>query len=212
MAALLAMPMVVRNAINGSNHALATPQLVAPASLGASWSSMAQPLTSWQPAFQNPSAHVQATYAHGEQLVGLYLGYYNHQSENSKLVSSESVLVKSKDPLWAQVSRGTHTLELDGKPVVLRTAELRGAPLASQAKEDRLVVWQIYWVNGTLTAIDVLAKAYAAGYSLMGRGDDSAVILVYAPKGDAGQGEKVLENFVRTNIPYIRKLLEEANP
>ena len=212
MAALLAMPLIVRHAINGSDHSLATPKLVAPASLGAGWSSVAQPLASWQPAFENPSARFQATYAQGEQVVGLYLGYYNHQSDSRKLVSSESVLVKSNDPLWAQVSRGTHTLELDGKPVVVRTAELRGAPLASQAKEDRLIVWQVYWVNGTLTASDVLAKAYAAGYSLMGRGDDSAVILVYAPKGDAGKGNTAIADFVRTNMPHIRKLLDDANP
>jgi EpsI family protein len=144
--------------------------------------------------------------------VGLYLGYYNRQSNDRKLVSSENALVRSKDPLWAQVSRGTHTLELDGKPVVVRTAELRGAPVTSAIKDDRLVVWQVYWVNGTLTASDVLAKAYAAGYSLMGRGDDSAVILVYAPKGDAGQGNKAIADFVRTNMPHISKLLDNANP
>ena len=212
MTALLAMPIMVRHAINGSDHTLAKLQLAAPASLGTGWISAAEQVATWQPAFQNPSAQFQATYAHGEQVVGLYLGYYNHQSDSRKLVSSESVLVKSKDPLWAQVSRGTHTLELDGKPVVVRTAELRGAPLASQVKEDRLVVWQIYWVNGKLTASDVLAKAYAAGYSLIGKGDDSAVILVYAPKGDAGHGEKAIEDFVRTNMPHIRKLLETANP
>jgi EpsI family protein len=103
-------------------------------------------------------------------------------------------------------------LELDGKPVVVRTAELRDAPLVSQVKEDRLVVWQIYWVNGMLTVSDVLAKAYAAGYSLIGRGDDSAVILVYAPKGEAGQGEKAITDFMQTNMPQISKLLENANP
>jgi exosortase A len=211
MAALLAMPMMVHHAIDGSDHALATPQLVAPASLGAGWSSIAQPLASWQPAFQNPSARLQETYAHGEKVVGLYLGYFNRQSDNSKLVSSESVLVKSNDPAWAQVSRGAHTLELDGKPVVVRTAELRGAPLANEVQNDRLVVWQIYWVNGMLTASDVLAKAYAAGFSLIGRGDDSAVILVYAPKRDAGQGEKAIEDFFITNMPHIRNLLEDAN-
>jgi exosortase A len=212
MAALLALPLLARNAINESNHALATPQLVAPTSLGNGWHSGAQPLASWQPAFLKPSAQFQATYAHGEQVVGLYLGYYNRQGNDRKLVSSENVLVRSKDPLWAQVSRGTRTLDLDGKPVVVRTAELRGAPVTSAVKDDRLVVWQMYWVNGTLTASDVLAKAYAAGYSLIGRGDDSAVILVYAPKGEAGQGEKVLEEFLRTNLPHIRKLLDAANP
>jgi exosortase A len=212
MVALLAMPMVVHNAINRSNHALSTPKLVALASLGAGWSSVAQPLASWQPAFQNPSAQFQTTYTRGEQVVGLYLGYYNRQSDSRKLVSSENVLVKSNDPQWAQVSRGTQSLELDGKPVVVRTAELRDAPLVSQVKEDRLVVWQIYWVNGMLTVSDVLAKAYAAGYSLIGRGDDSAVILVYAPKGEAGQGEKAITDFMQTNMPQISKLLENANP
>ena len=212
MAALLAMPLILRHAINGSDHALATPQLAVPANLGPGWISLAQKVATWQPAFQNPSAQVHASYANDEQLVGLYLGYYNRQSDNSKLVSSQSVLVKSNDPLWAQVSRGTHTLELDGRPLLVRTAELRGAPVASQVKEDRLVVWQIYWVNGTLTASDLLAKAYAAGYSLIGKGDDSAVILVYAPKGDAGQGEKNIENFVLSNMSHIRKLLENANP
>ncbi len=212
MATLLAMPLVARNAINESNHALATPKLLAPARLGADWTSIAQPLSSWQPAFLNPSAHIQTTYGRGEQVVGLYLGYYNRQRDDRKLVSSENALVKSKDPLWAQVSRSTRSLELDGRHVVVRTAELRGAPAAGAIKDDRLVIWQIYWVNGTLTSSDVLAKAYAAGYSLIGKGDDSAVILVYAPKGDAGQGEKLLGDFVRTNMPYIRKLLENANP
>jgi exosortase A len=212
MAALLTMPMVVRTAINGSNHALASPQLVAPASLGDGWSSVAQPLASWQPAFVNPSAQFQKTYAHGEHVVGLYIGYYNRQGNDRKLVSSENGLVRSKDPLWAQVSRGTHTLELDGKPVVVRTAELRDAQVADAVRDQRLVVWQMYWVNGTLTASDVLAKAYAAGYSLIGRGDDSAVILVYATKSDAGQGNKVIADFLRTNMPHIRKLLDNANP
>jgi EpsI family protein len=94
----------------------------------------------------------------------------------------------------------------------MRTAELRGVPLTSQAIDDRLVVWQIYWVNGKLTSNDVMAKAYGAGYSLIGRGDDAAVILVYAPKGDAGQGDRNIGDFVRANMPHIRKLLEDANP
>ena len=212
LVALLAMQLLARNAIYGSAHARAMPQLKAPASLGSDWISTPLQSTEWLPAFQNPAAQLQATYVNGEQVVGLYLGYYNHQSDNRKLVSSENVLVKSKDPLWAQVSRSTRSLELGGEPVVVRTAELRGRPVASQAHEDRLVVWQIYWVNGTLTASDVFAKAYAAGYSLIGRGDDSAVILVYAPKGEAGNGERAIGDFLRTNILSIGKLLESANP
>jgi len=210
--ALLAMPVIARNAINGSDRASALPKLKAPANLGSGWSSTSLQSVSWQPAFQNPSTQLQATYTLGEQVVGLYLGYYHHQSGESKLVSSDNVLVKSNDPLWAQVSRGTRTLELNGMPLVMRTAELRGAPVTNQGQENRLVVWQIYWVNGALTASDVLAKAYTAGYSLIGRGDDSAVILVYAPKGEAGRGEKAVGEFLSTNMQHIRKILETANP
>lgn len=212
IAVLLAMPVIARSAIDGSDRARVMPQLTAPASLGSDWTATSQQSADWQPAFQNPTAQLQATYVNGKEVVGLYLGYYNHQRDNRKLVSSENTLVKSKDPLWAQLSRGTHTLQLGGEPVVVRTAELRGRPVASQANEDRLVVWQIYWVNGTLTASDVFAKAYAAGYSLIGRGDDSAVILIYAPKGEAGHGERAIEAFLRANILNISKLLESANP
>lgn len=212
IAVLLAMPLIARGVINGSTHARAIPKLAAPASLGSDWRSADLQSARWQPAFQNPSAQTQASYARGDQLVGLYLGYYNHQNDVSKLVSSENVLVKSKDPLWAQVSRGTRTLEMGNKPLVIRTAELRGTAAEGQAQENRLVVWQVYWVNGTLTSSDVLAKAYAAGYSLIGRGDDSAVILVYAAKGESGQGERAIENFVSTNMPHILGLLESANP
>jgi exosortase A len=211
IACLLAMPLLARGIINGSTHANAIPQLAAPVNLGSDWRSADLQSAHWQPAFQNPSAHTQTSYAKGDQLVSLYLGYYHHQNDVSKLVSSENMLVKSSDPLWAQVSRGTRTLEMGNKPLVIRTAELRGTPAEGQAQENRLVVWQVYWVNGTLTASDVLAKAYAAGYSLIGRGDDSAVILVYAPKGEAGNGERAIEDFLRANMQHIRKLLESAN-
>jgi exosortase A len=212
IAVMVAMPVVVRQTLKASNDALATPQLMAPGTMGSGWSSTALPFVSWQPAFSNPSTQLQASYAHGDQVVGLYLGYYKHQSDSSKLVSSENVLVKSQDPLWVQVSRGSRTLELDGQPLAIRTAELRGTPVASQAQENRLVVWQTYWVNGTVTSSDMLAKVYAAGYSLMGRGDDSAVILVYAPKGEGERGERAIEGFLRASMPSIRKLLETANP
>jgi len=212
VAVLLAMPLIARNAINGSAHAGAKPQLIAPKDIGPGWNSAVMKSADWRPAFHNPSAQLQRTYVNGEQVVGLYIGYYNHQSDDSKLVSSENALVKSKDPQWSKVISGTRTLEMGTRSLVVRTAELRDMTLTSPGNADRIVVWQIYWINGTLTASDVLAKAYAAAYSLIGRGDDSAVILVYARKGETGQGEKGIEEFVRTNLPGVQRLLETANP
>jgi EpsI family protein len=72
------------------------------------------------------------------------------------------------------------------------------------------MVWHIYWINGTLTANDYLAKAYSTFYRLIGRGDDSAVIVVYTPIDQVGRAEPVLEGFFMTNYSSINALLRTA--
>ncbi len=100
----------------------------------------------------------------------------------------------------------------NGAPLKVRTAELRGSPVAGETGAERLTVWQLYWVNGTLTSSDILAKAYTAFYSLLGRGDDSAVIIVYAPKGESNQGELALDAFMQSNTTTITAWLRAIQP
>jgi exosortase A len=209
--AILIAPLAALWATQSSAHTQATPALVAPSAMSADWREAPLVGSGWQPAFQNPSAQVQAAYQRGDHNVGLYLAYYHRQGGDRKLVSSENVLVKFKDPQWAQVAHGGRVVELDGKRVTVRTAELRGMAMPGQPSEVRLVAWQLYWVNGTLTSSDVLAKAYAALFSLLGRGDDSAVIIVYALKGDSMQGDAALEAFLQDNIATLRAILRAAN-
>jgi len=72
-------------------------------------------------------------------------------------------------------------------------------------------VWQIYWINGRLTSSDHLAKAYSAFYRLTGRGDESAVIVVYAPQQDtATSAQTVLDAFLTQNYAAINTLLMAA--
>ena len=73
-----------------------------------------------------------------------------------------------------------------------------------------MTVWQVYWVNGALTASDWRAKLYSALYRLAGRGDDSAVIIVYAAKGSAGEGDKALEAFLQANAASLESLLQRT--
>lgn len=210
---VFALPNVARWAIQQSQAAKASPTLTAPAELAAGWSVLSEQPVRWQPAFHNPSVQIDRQYRHGEQAVNLYVGYYQNQNNDRKLVSSENVLVKSKDSQWAQVARGSHTLQLaNGTTLNVRTAELRGSPLAVETGADRLTVWQLYWINGTLTSSDILAKAYTALYSLLGRGDNSAVIIVYAPKGESNQGELTLEAFMQSNTTAITTWLRATQP
>ena len=179
----------------------------APATLTDNWQTVRPVVADFKPAFQNPTAEINVSYASQGRTVGLYLGYYRHQNYSRKLVSSTNVLVLSNNPQWAQVASASRFTALGGQPVAMRTAELRGPPLAGQGEPNRLLVRQIYWINGTLTANDYLAKFYGVFYRLMGRGDESAVIIVYTPKDQMGGADAVLDSFLSTNYATINELL-----
>ena len=179
----------------------------APSALAEDWQTGAPEASVFKPVFQNPSAEISTNYASKGRDVGLYLGYYQHQNYARKLVSSDNVLVTSKDPRWVQVSSASRSLPLNGRTVTVRTAELRAAASLAQADESRLTVWQIYWINGNLTSNDYLAKVYSAVQRLTGRGDNSAALIIYAPKDQAGGADAVLESFLLTNYQAINALL-----
>ena len=209
VAMLVAAPLLGRWALDAANVAGA-PQLATPASLSPGWSAASEPAAVFKPAFNNPSAEFNTSYSAAGGSVGLYLGYYRQQDYSRKLVSSQNVLVTSKDPRWAQVSGGTRETSFNGAPLKLRVAELRQSGATGMADAARLTVWQVYWVNGTLTASDTLAKAYGALYRLLGRGDDSAVIVLYTPKGQGEEGHARLQAFVQANAAAIITLLEQT--
>jgi exosortase A len=206
---LAALPLVANWAIDRSEGAV-TVSLSAPAALAPNWQAIG-PAADFKPAYDNPSAEINSSFASQGQAVGLYLGYYNHQDYNRKLVSSSNVLVLSNDPKWARVSSGARSVTANGQPVVVRTAELRQNSLVSSGGQNRLTVWQIYWINGRLTSNDYLAKVYSAFYRLTGRGDESAVLVLYTQKGDqASNGDTLLETFMSDNYAAINALLTSA--
>jgi exosortase A len=206
-AALAALPSVTNWAVDRAEGAVAV-QFNAPAALAANWQATASAVADFKPAFENPSAEINASYANQSQAVGLYLGYYQHQDYNRKLVSSSNVLVHSNDPNWARVASGARSVTVSGQPVAVRTAELRQNALASSGGQDRLIAWQIYWINGRLTSNDYLAKVYSAFYRLTGRGDESAVLVLYTRKGEqASNADALLETFLADNYAAINAFL-----
>jgi exosortase A len=205
-AALVALPQIALRVIDRA-EGNAQVSLTAPRALADGWNEVPPSGAAFKPAFHNPSAEINSNYAHQGHTVGLYVGYYRHQEYDRKLVSSNNVLVTSKDPEWAQVTSGNRSVEFGGQTVSARSAELREANLSSQVSPHRLVSWQIYWINGTLTASDYAAKAYSALYRLTGRGDDSAVIVVYTRKDHVEGAETVLQSFLSANYATINDLL-----
>jgi exosortase A len=204
-AALVALPHIALWATDRNAGADPVPFTV-PATLASGWQVARPGATDFKPAFQNPAAEINSSYASEGRVVGLYLGYYRHQTYARKLVSSTNVLAVSQDPHWAQVASASRAVSVGDRQLAVRTAELRGVD-AGHLSAGRLVVWQLYWINGTLTASDYLAKVYGAYDRLTGRGDDSAVIIVYTRKDQPGGAEAVLESFLSTNYAAINERL-----
>ena len=184
--------------------------LVAPASLPMGWTSTDPALLGFKPKFENPSAEVNSVYERSGVLVGVYLGFYRNQDYTRKLVSANNVLVVSTDKVWSRVASGARDSKFGQHNASVRTATLRHLSDNTTSQSGRLVAWQIYWIDGTLTASDYLAKVYSAVYRLMGRGDNSAVIVLYTANDSAGSAEATLESFLTANYGAINTLLQQA--
>ena len=198
LALLLAAPHFWLNSLNHPNQLQAL-KLAAPDLAPAGWQSVAE-VPRLKPSFQNSAAELQTSYRKsGGAVVGLYVAYYRQQSYDSKLISSNNVLLRSDDKVWSQVNDGTKTVLAGEQRLILRTAELSGSALAAEMGGHRLNAWQIYWINGRPLSSDWQAKIYGAVLRLLGRGDDAAVVVIYADKAGAGASDEALAEFMRDN-------------
>jgi exosortase A len=165
---------------------------------------------SFRPDFKNPSAEMQSTYVSGESSVGLFVAYYRNQTFTKKLISSTNVLASSNSDDWNQLSTGVRSVALGERPGKVRTAVLRRLSATPPGRDTRLTAWQIYWIDGNLTSNDYAAKAYSAVNQILGRGDESAVIVVYTLGGSEGAATPALEKFLRENYGALDNFLQQT--
>lgn len=173
------------------------PVVVAPALPGWTW--VGEPPSDWKPHFVNPAATLYGRFepAAGGPSMALYVGYYRDQRYGRQLVTSVNELVNSESEKdWTVTASGRG--EADGQ--VWRTAELRGQEIGQVSgdgsRAPRLRVWQVYWINGKPFTSDWQAKLYGVWQSLLGHGDDAAVVLIYADKAAAGPDDARVRDFL----------------
>ena len=198
IALLTALGPVAYTAITNADRA-------APASLGQliappGWAT-SPAFTRWKPAYENPSATLQTTFDDGNGPVGIYIAYYRNQDYGRKLITSTNELVRSDDHVWSTIARGNVQTRLIDSPLQARTTNILSKEYGS---ESRFVVWQYYWINGRLTSSDIEAKILTAMSRLRGQGDDSAVVMLYAPMGNASER---LAAFAAAAGPQIQQML-----
>jgi exosortase A len=208
-AALAAVPQLALNLID-RGESTAEPRLALSAAPASSWRIVPTDAASFKPTFRNPSAELLARFVADDSTppVGVYLGYYRRQDANRKLVSSENVLVTMQDRQWNAVASQVRSVALDGgRTIEVRETTLLQLGSASATERERLVVWQAYWINGTLTANDHAAKLLGAWHRLLGRGDDGAAIVLYAPDSEGKPADAALKRFASANLAAIEQAL-----
>ena len=208
-AAIAAMPMLAKHMLDPAAGDDA-PQLVLPNTNLPPWQAADAGAIGFKPHFLNPSAESNRLYANGDQAVGVYLAFYRGQNYERKLVTSTNVLVPSGDKAWSQVEHGAASVDVGGGLRSVRFAELRRMGAAPATAPERLLAWQIYWIHGHLTSSDYLAKVYSAAYQLLGRGDDSAVVVFYTPVRGGEDARDTLASFVASQHGRIDEVLEAA--
>jgi len=177
---------------------------LAPLSAAAGWTPVSPFAPPFKPHYLGARAELEQGFASGPAQVGLYVGYYNGQSQGDEMNASGNVLVTGLETRWKQLGAGRETVAWNGAPADAHRA-LLGRDLA------RLAVVRLYWIDGRVTASDYVAKALLAAAKLTGRGDDSAVIVVYAPYAHGERGaDEAVRRFVESHSPAIQAMLESA--
>ncbi len=169
----------------------------------AGWDRDPTELTAWRPHYGGAAASAFSVYRKGGDAVAIYIGYYRNQRQGAELVSSENSVVPI-GTTWTSASEAHRTLALGSE-----TSQVRETRLLST--QQRLLVWDWFWTSGTQTGNPYLAKALLARDRLLGRRDDSAVIVLAAPyTEDSGKSEEALKRFAKDMLPALQETLLAA--
>src|SRR5574337_43643 len=162
-------------------------------------------LPEWTPSYSGMRGVHREAWTVGERPVGLYVGYYRDQRPGEELINSENRVLISKDPVWKMTAYGARYAVFGSLTVPVSSTEM-------VSSHGRMIVWHAYWIGGRWTTNDYVAKFYLALTQLRGEGDDSAVVMVYAPYGEAEQetGVAAIERFLADMGPSIAKMLAQT--
>ena len=168
---------------------------------GGEWTPSAENVVSWKPRYKGFASETQQSFRKDGRVVGLYVAYYRNQEKGRELITSGNLLVAPEDWKWKQVATGTDRVEWTSRSVSVDTAEILG----SQA---RIEVFRLYWVDGQTTDSKYLAKARLAWSKLSGRGDDSALVVMFTPVLAPGDdAPATLRAFASAMSPSIERTL-----
>ena len=179
-----------------------------PDELAAGWRKQGDGLAAWVPSFHNPSATASAAYSGpAGQTVGVSLAYFEQQTEQRKLVSSENMLVRSDDHRWNLLSAGVAQAQAGERSFAVRTASLSAPPATLSGLRPKLRVWHFYWIDGHYIASDWRAKLRQVWQTLQGHGDAGAMVIIYTHEARPDSADALLKGFLAANAATLDQRL-----
>jgi EpsI family protein len=173
--------------------------------IGGGWVAVPGEITAWKPYLTTPRESASLAFASGGRQVGVLVALYRGQNAESKLVTTQNLLVRQKDEKWSSRGTARREVSIGGTPVTVEEDILLGPG-------ERLVTWQWYLIDGRATSNDREAKLLQLSSQLRGRGDGGAFIVVFAPyeSGDEAAARATLRQFIADAGPAISAAVERA--
>ena len=168
------------------------------------WSPTSETLTDWKPRFSGQAAALAQSFAKGDRRAGIYIEYYRAQTRGHELITSGNLLVAPENNRWKEIASGNAVIDWAGTSSTVGRTEL-------MAGESRLEVLNMYWVDGRVTPSPYVGKALQAWSRLTGRGDDSALVVLYTPRSArTDDARETLADFAAAVTPGIERTLLAA--
>jgi exosortase A len=205
------LPHLALGALKRAEGDAAAATIELPAQLAGGWSADGAQLVAWAPEAGKPSAEATRVYGGPAGTVGVHLYYYRGQGEDSKVVSSQNLLVGMRDPDWnLPVGVGHRDVAAQGQKLSVQAAEILSRAPAGGAHRPHLVVWRLYWIDGRFVAGDMAAKLAGVWARLRGHGDEGAALVLYADAETVAASNAVLEGFLGANLGALNALLQRT--
>jgi exosortase A len=168
------------------------------------WSATSGAITDWKPHYSGEVVELAQTFEKGDWQAGIYIEYYRSQTKGHELITSANVLVTPENSRWKQTSRGERAIDWSGARKTVGSAELA-------ARDSQLELLHFFWIDGRVTANPYVGKAWQAWSRLTGRGDDAALVVLYAPFDTMHKGRREsLGDFASAIMPGIESALLAA--
>ena len=150
------------------------------------WKAADRDAYAWTPRFATASAEFLQSYDSGNHAVKFYAAHFGASQPDVKLASVGNRLF---DEIWLPTGEGHSTVTVEGQSFQVHETFLR-------SHESSLIVWNWYWVDGTFTSNDYMAKLLFAKARLL-RSDQGYVAFAVATEDQPDQtGAAILRDFL----------------